>query len=136
MSLDAPYALSSFISQGLRGDTIRVTGHADSKRTYINAQEMLWVYIMSLGQIDVQVLDSGGFTINMLELANLVSTLMGNKKVLSIPDTSSVLTIYSPDVSAFNALASELSLELSNVSKQVALVTKFHTNFLNFGSTS
>ena len=65
--LGAPYALSSFISQGLRGDSIQVTGPVDSERTYVNAQEMIWVYIMSLGNIDSNVLDSGGFTIGMFE---------------------------------------------------------------------
>jgi len=130
MDLDAPYALASFVSQGLRAETIEVKGPVDSLRTFINAQEMIWVYIMSLGWIDYQVLDSGGFTINMFDLAALVSTSLGGGKVISKLGPSSALANYTPDASVFNALAKEFSLELSGVSDQVTLISKFHSKSL------
>ena len=129
-NLDAPYALSSFLSQGLGGDTIHVTGALDALRTYVNAQEMIWVYIMSLGNLDYCVFDSGGFTIGLLDLANLVSSSLGNKSVLSKPGTTSALVNYTPDVSKFNSLANDLSLELSSLQQQVGLLVQFHTNAL------
>ena len=128
--LDAPYALSSFLSQGLRGNTIQVTGVLDALRTYVNAQEMIWVYIMSLGNVDYSVFDSGGFTIGLLDLANLVSSSLGNKSVLSKPGEPSALVNYTPDVSRFNSLANDFSLELSGLRQQVDLVVKFHANVL------
>ncbi len=128
LNLDSPYALSSFISQGMCGDIIQVNGASDTLRTYVNAQEMIWVYLKSLGGLDYFVLDSGGFTISLLDLARLVSTSMGKKRVVCKPSISSSQVKYTPDVSGFNALASDFSLELSNLQQQVDLLIKFHAS--------
>lgn len=124
--LEAPYALSSFITQAMRSDTIRVNVAPETLRTYVNAQEMIWVYLMSLGTLDYVVLDSGGFTISLMDLANLVSSSMGNKRVVSNPVAPSSLINYTPDVSKFNSLASGFSLELSSMQEQIDLVIQFH----------
>ncbi len=124
--LEAPYALSSFISQALRGDTIQLNGAPDALRTYVNAQEMIWVYLMSLGTLDYFALDSGGFTIKLIDLARLVSSAMGNKQVVSKPVTPSSLVNYTPDVSKFNSLASDFSFALSNMQEQVDILAEFH----------
>lgn len=123
MELNSPYALSSFIKQGICGDVIEVRGAPESLRTYVNAQEMMWVYLMTLGTLDRETLDSGGFSTSLIQLARLVADSMQDRRV-SISKASEIVaaSIYSPDPVKFNSLATLHSFKLSDLQEQVELV--------------
>jgi nucleoside-diphosphate-sugar epimerase len=125
LDVDSAYALSSFIRQGLNGDVIEIRGAPESLRTYVNAQEMMWVYLMSLGMVNRIPLNSGGFSTTLLQLAGFVSNYMRNKEVLvsGAPEVKTA-SIYSPDPEKFNSLASLYLMKLSDVEEQVNLVLR------------
>jgi nucleoside-diphosphate-sugar epimerase len=125
-SIQAPYALSSFISQGLTGDVIHVRGNPASTRAYVNAQEMLWVYLMALGNYDKSPLDSGGHITSLLNLAKVVASAIGGKKIsFGESGEQAALTSYVPTTSKFDAFASEFSFKLSSLEEQVKLMVDF-----------
>jgi len=127
-NIQAPYALSSYISQALCGDTIEVRGAEGMLRTYVNAQEMIWVYLMALGNFDKLPLDSGGFETTLLALAELVASKMGGKRIITVETTQpSALARYIPESTVFNSLAKDLSLELSTLEQQVDMMVRFHS---------
>ena len=125
-NLDSPYALSSFIKQALAGNIINVTGSKGTQRTYVNAQEMMWVYLMELGNYNHAPLDSGGFNTNLLDLAKLVADTVGDVRVVSAETTSSSpLALYLPNAREFNQMADTYSLTLSNIQQQVEMVVEY-----------
>ena len=66
------YALGDFIYQAVNTGTIALAGSARSTRTYIDARQMMTGYILQLLTSKDFLLNSGGETTDLYELANQV----------------------------------------------------------------
>lgn len=110
-------ALSSFISQALRGDRIRIDS-PNSKRTYVDGVDLMTVILCLAMQGESLYFDSGGTLISMRDLAETVNKIMGqvdiDVQVGFDPEKS-----YYGDYEAFNGIAARINQNLLNIEDQI-----------------
>lgn len=123
---DIVYVIQDFIHQAQTTGYVRVLGNPHSTRAFIDIQEMMFLYIMEIELKQFKVLDSGGFTSTLKQLAELVL------QELDKPVTNLVLeakesepSIYVPETFPLNNRATQLGLKMSILSEQIGhLVAK------------
>ena len=118
------YALGDLLLQARRGDTLRVRATRPVFRSYVAAADLLSVCIAAAlgGERDL-VFDSGGETVEVGALAELVRAFAGRPK-LSIErtwDPSAEADRYVADHAVMERLAKRFGMRLQSMPEQVAL---------------
>jgi len=114
-------ALSSFILQAF-SDGVIVVNSPETKRTYVDAEDLLKVLLhlaISGGNCS---LDSGGEITTMKELASVVALEIGNTSI-STADPESTPNNYFGNYFEFNSVADKYGVKLRNLKEQVAITS-------------
>ena len=112
-------ALSSFILQAF-SDRAIVVNSPETKRTYVDAEDLLNVLLhlaISGGNFS---LDSGGEITTMKELASVVALEIGNTSI-STADPEFAPNSYFGNYLEFNSLAEKYGVKLRNLKEQVTI---------------
>jgi nucleoside-diphosphate-sugar epimerase len=114
------YAIQDFLNQAQVTGFINITGHPESKRSFIDIQEMMFLYIMELEQKVKKVLDSGGFTTSLQNLAEIVlSECSKPPENIKIHPSNQEPSIYISKSFTLNDTANKYKLDLASLSQQV-----------------
>jgi nucleoside-diphosphate-sugar epimerase len=125
LDIESDYAFANFFKQALISKHIEITGNSASTRTYVDAKEMMFTFLLSLENKQKITIDSGGYRISLLGLASKVLDVLGLPSTsISLSGEFKSTTHYNPDPKFFNQLARDLRLGLSNVDLQVANYSK------------
>lgn len=114
-------ALSDFISHAKEGKDIHVNSPL-SKRTYIDGVNLMAVVIRLAIRGESLKFDSGGILVSMLDLAQIVSKVVGHGEEVSAGVDSE--SSYFGDYKSFNLLASRLDQRILGVEEQIANTIK------------
>lgn len=127
MQLDSPYAVAQFFKQALANKVITLTGNRLSSRTYVDAREMILVFILTHEFGQRRTLNSGGFKINLAGLAIEIANRVGiSTNSIFYKGEHFKASHYNPDPLPFNTLAIECGIKLSGISEQInSLHSKF-----------
>lgn len=117
--LDAPYAIIDFAKQVIQNHFILLKGNSNSSRMFANAKEMMFHFLSSLARGGKQILNSGGHSTSIGELALQMLTLAGLSKndvellgehlppSIYLPETTTS-TLYQPNViSCYSSLENQ-----------------------------
>ncbi len=115
-------ALSTFISQALKGDHIRVNS-PHSKRTYIDGVDLMTVILNLAMQGKSLNFDSGGSFISILDLAETVNKVLGQVNI-DISVGFDAENSYYGDYEGFNRIAASISQNLLSIEDQIANTVK------------
>ena len=114
-------ALSSFILQAFSDRLIHVNS-PDTKRTYVDAEDLLKVLLhLAIGGITCS-LDSGGEMTTMKELASVVALEIGNTSISTV-DPEFAPNNYFGNYFEFNSVADKYGVKLRNLKEQVAITS-------------
>jgi hypothetical protein len=117
------YALSDFVWQALTTGQITVNATSEVWRRYCDATEFLK---LSLGAIITgreSIVDSGGPLVELRELADIVSEVVGGVEVSSTSPVG-ISDIYASNGQQYEQLCREFGISVESVSSQVKRVTK------------
>ncbi len=112
-------ALSSFILQAL-SDRVIVVNSPETKRTYVDAEDLLKVLLHLAISGGNYSLDSGGEITTMKELASVVALEIGNTSI-STADPEFAPNSYFGNYLEFNSLAEKYGVKLRNLKEQVTI---------------
>ena len=120
------YALSDFIIQAKSTGNIQMHASSLVERAYVDAGEMMEVFILNLLKGGTGILDSGGFKTSLQDLARLVLKEFHPEGELVLPSEGSFAEkdIYVPNVGQFNELAGHLGVKLSSLEDQIRTTAK------------
>jgi nucleoside-diphosphate-sugar epimerase len=110
-------ALSSFISQALRGNHIHVNS-PHSKRAYVDGVDLMAVILCLALQGESLNFDSGGTLISMRDLAETVNKIIGHVDI-DVSIGFDAENSYYGDYKAFNSIATSLNQNLLNIEDQI-----------------
>lgn len=123
VSPNSPYLIVDLIRQVKETGTIHLFGNSQSTRMYVDAQEMLLIFLYSLEEDCRSTIDSGGVLTTFENLAKEILICAGistNQLFLNGEDTP--LSAYVPQSHAFKELASDHGVSISTLSQQVEKV--------------
>jgi nucleoside-diphosphate-sugar epimerase len=136
LSLKAPYAIANFFLQGIHTSEIEVMGNGTSARTYVDAKEMMSVFILSLSKGKKITMDSGGFTISFSQLAQKIAAILDlPASSVRFTGESKEISDYIPDANPFNGRAKNLNIMLSDIDSQIKLLHAVYQNQNSIEST-
>lgn len=120
------YALGDFIIQAKSTGDIEMHTAKPIERAYVDAGEMMKVFILNLLKGGTGIIDSGGFQTSLQNLARLVLNEFHPEGNLVLPNESSTGggDIYVPNVVPFNHLAQTLGVDLSSLEEQIRTTAK------------
>lgn len=115
------YALGNFIIQAKTKGNIEMKTSGRVERAYVDAGEMMAVFILNLLKGGTGTLDSGGFQTLLQDLAKMVLRELRPAGALFMPRESTVAEddIYVPNLVPFNKLAQKLGMNLSALEEQI-----------------
>lgn len=115
------FALASFINQARAGGPVRVRSGHPVWRTYVDAGQLLGIGLCLLLDGRSADFDSGGFAVELGELASQVAEIMGPPGCLveRAPADGLPADIYLSESSALERLARELEIELLSLPDQI-----------------
>lgn len=115
------YALGDFIIQAKAKGNIEMKTGGKVERAYVDAGEMMAVFILNLLKGGTGTLDSGGFQTSLQNLARMVLSELRPEGALIMPRESTVTDddIYVPNLVPFNKLAQKLGVNLSSLEEQI-----------------
>lgn len=115
------YALGNFIEQAKATGNIHLANSAAVRRAYIDAGEMMGVLLLDLLKGPGQLISSGGFETSLQDLARLVLDEINPSGEVFVPVQTHdhEEDVYTPNVTPFNALASNFGVALSDLSEQI-----------------
>ena len=115
-------ALSTFIRKSLNNEAVTVNS-PNAFRSYVDAEQLSEVVLkLSLGGFAGD-LDSGGFLVNMEQLARLIVKVIG-KGYVEVSESPSSAKDYLGNHQAFNAVAQSLGVDLNHLDVQILRTTK------------
>lgn len=120
------YALGDFILQAKSTGNIEMKTAELVERAYVDAGEMMQVFLLNLLKGGTGVIDSGGFRTSLQNLAQLVLNEIHPEGKLILPEESPTGggDIYVPNVVPFNHLAQTLGVNLSSLEEQIRTTAK------------
>lgn len=120
------YALGDFIIQAKSTGDIEMHTAKPIERAYVDAGEMMKVFILNLLKGGTGIIDSGGFQTSLQNLARLVLNEFHPEGNLVLPNESSTGggDIYVPKMVPFNYLAQTLGVDLSSLEEQIRTTAK------------
>ncbi len=120
------YALGDFIIQAQSTGNIEIHSAAIVERAYVDAGEMMKVFIQNLLKGRGGTIDSGGFKTSLQNLAQLILNQIHPEGRLILPQESPTQAddIYVPNLAPFNHLAQSLGVELSSLEEQIRNTAK------------
>lgn len=123
------YALGDFIKQVVEKGNIELESAKRIKRAYVDAGELIEVFIINLLSGGTGIIDSGGFETSLQDLGRLVLNELhpGGKLILPTTVSTSEDDIYVPDVKPFNNLAKHFGVKLSSLEEQIRTTAKAQT---------
>lgn len=114
------YVIQDFIHQAQTTGFVKISGSPNSMRSFIDIQEMMFLYIMEIESRQFKVLDSGGFASTLKQLAELVLQKFDKPlSNLTYETEESNPSIYIPKTFPLNNRATQLGLKMSNLSEQI-----------------
>jgi len=123
---NSAYALSDFIQNAIIHKQININSPYDVFRKYINAAQFMEVLVKSAQFGRNLTINSGGFLVEIGEVAKLVAAkVVGTKIIRSNYDGSQPNTYYPKD-EEFNDLASEMGIKLLSIDDQIDLTIRGH----------
>ncbi len=119
------YALSSFVTQALRG-TIHIEAAGPVYRRYSSVSDVLTV-ALGLAECGLSgVVESGGDLVEMQDLANTVRRVVNPKAIVTRePMVSTVPQIYASDDSSWRTACARVLLKPQTLEEQVGAVRDF-----------
>lgn len=119
------YAFASFISQALSKGRIELLGNPDSRRTYIDANELFYIYLLG-GDIFHRIpIDSGGWNTTFKDLAlEILSVCNLKQDNLDFVENFSISSNYSPDIFRFQQIQEKIGIVPSGIREQVINVVQ------------
>jgi len=120
------YALGDFIIQAKSTGKIEMHTAAPVERAYVDAGEMMSVFLLNLLKGGTGTIDSGGFKTSLQNLAKLILNDIHPGGKLILPPESSTASddIYVPNLVPFNNLAQSLGINLSSLEEQIRTTAK------------
>lgn len=120
------YALGDFIIQARTKGNIAINSGGVVERAYVDAGEMMTVFILNLLKGGTGLIDSGGFKTSLQNLARLVLKELQPEGKLILPSHSAVAEddIYLPNLVPFNNLAQRFRVNLSSLEEQIRTTAK------------
>lgn len=120
------YALGDFIIQAKTKGNIEMNSGGNVERAYVDAGEMMAVFMLNLLKGGTGTLDSGGFQTSLQNLARLVLKEIRPEGKLILPGeiATAVEDIYVPNLLPFNNLAQKLGTKLSSLEEQIRTTAK------------
>lgn len=120
------YALGDFILQAQATGNIEMKTVAAVQRAYVDAGEMMQVFILNLLKGGSGTMDSGGIKTSLQNLAKLILKELRPDGKLILPKDSPLeeADIYVPNVEPFNLLAGSLGFRLSSLEEQIRTTAK------------
>jgi UDP-glucuronate decarboxylase len=117
------YALGDFILQAKFTGNIEIKSKSEVRRTYINAQEMMGIYLLRLLSGETGVMDSGGYKVTMEELARSVLAVLNPSGVIKTQRDSAAVEPdnYFPRNSDFNDYATTCQVQLLDIEEQIRI---------------
>lgn len=114
------YVIQDFINQAHATGFINIKGNPESKRSFIDIQEMMFLYIMALELRKKKLLDSGGFTTSLMNLAAVVLSQFSQPiEHIETQGIYSEPSIYVSGSFTLNESAKTYGLDLANLNQQV-----------------
>ncbi len=123
VSPNSPFLIVDLIRQVKETGKIHIIGNSQSTRMYVDAQEMLLVFLYSLEKDSRSTIDSGGVLTTFENLAKEILICAGistNELFLNGEDVP--LSAYVPQSNAFKKLANNHGVSISTLSQQVEKV--------------
>lgn len=119
------YAIGNLIYQAETSDQIVIDSEFEVYRRYIDATQMFEVLIHALQKNVSATLNSGGVTVEIGALAELISSKhKKTKRIVRHLDLTREPDLYIPTDSDFDNLANSLGISILGLQDQVALTTK------------
>ena len=133
LRIEAPYAVSNFFKQGMEDGKIHLKGNRNSSRSYVNVKEMMLIFLLHLSDSTSRILNSGGFTTSMGDLAiKIGAELKLSPESIEFNGENCKIDSYIPDVEPFNNLSRVYGVKLSDLDAQIQLLRR---NFQNYRSS-
>jgi nucleoside-diphosphate-sugar epimerase len=120
ISLSSPFLIVDLIQQVKSHGEIHIRGNSQSKRTYVDAQEMLLVYMLALKEGSRLNLDSGGALTTYENLATEILIRAGvSSDKIYLHGESLPMSNYVPQSKLFAQIATEFGIHLSSLPQQI-----------------
>jgi len=120
------YALSDFIESAITHKEIKINSPYDVFRKYVNAGQFMEVLVKSAQNGRNLTINSGGFLAEIGEIAKLVAASINETKIIRPKYDGSQANIYYPKDEDFNALATEMGVNLLSINDQIDLTISGH----------
>lgn len=127
---NSAYALSDFIQSAITHKQISIKSPYDVFRKYVNAGQFMEVLVKSAQNGRNLTISSGGFLAEIGEIAKLVSEKINQAKIDRPDYDGSQANTYYPKDEEFNALASEMGINLLGIKDQIELTISGHKSQL------
>ncbi len=129
LRIEAPYAVSNLFKQGIEEGRIILSGNSMSTRTYVDVKEMMLIFLLCLSESTDHIMNSGGFTTKIGELATKIGRQLNlSHGSIKFNGENCKIEAYVPKVEPFNAFARVFGVKLSDIDTQIHLL---HQSFQN-----
>jgi nucleoside-diphosphate-sugar epimerase len=123
---NSAYALSDLIQNAIIHRQININSPYDVFRKYVNAAQFMEVLVKSAQSGRNLTINSGGFLVEIGEVAKLVAARVVKTKIIRPNYDGSQPNTYYPKDEEFNALASEMGIKLLSIDDQIDLTIRGH----------
>ena len=120
------YALSDFIESSITHKQVKINSPYDVFRKYVNAGQFMEVLVKLAQNGRNLTINSGGFLAEIGEIAKLVAASINKTKIIRPKHDGSQANTYFPKDEDFNALATEMGVNLLSINDQIDLTISGH----------